>query len=142
MNKQIEKIYQLAKEINSLNYQRAYKKLEKIGIYPGQQIIIEIIHDHEGITQSQLAKISIRKPATITSILSHMEINGYILKKTDEKDKKTNRLFLTNKGKEIFKKIKIQKDEEINTILKDITSEEINTIYNVLSKIKNNLARE
>lgn len=139
MNNQVETICQLAKEIGSLNYQRSYKKLEQIGIYPGQQILIELIHKNQGISQSQLAKLSIRTPATITTMLSHMENNGYISKKVDEKDKRATRLFLTTKGERILKQIKTQKKEEMRIILKDITDEELTTIHNVLKKIKNNL---
>ena len=139
MNNQVETICQLAKEIGSLNYQRAYKKLEQIGIYPGQQILIELIHKNQGISQAQLAKLSIRTPATITTMLSHMENNGYISKKVDEKDKRATRLFLTAKGEKILKQIKTQKKEEMRIILKDITDEELTTIHNVLQKIKNNL---
>lgn len=139
MNNQVETICQLAKEIGSLNYQRSYKKLEQIGIYPGQQILIELIHKNQGISQSQLAKLSIRTPATITTMLSHMEKNGYISKKVDEKDKRATRLFLTTKGERILKQIKTQKKEEMRIILKDITDEELTTIHNVLQKIKNNL---
>ena len=139
MNNQVETICQLAKEIGSLNYQRSYKKLEQIGIYPGQQILIELIHKNQGISQSQLAKLSIRTPATITTMLSHMEKNGYIFKKVDEKDKRATRLFLTTKGEKILKQIKTQKKEEMRIILKDITDEELTTIHNVLKKIKNNL---
>ena len=139
MNNQVETICQLAKEIGSLNYRRSYKKLEQIGIYPGQQILIELIHKNQGISQSQLAKLSIRTPATITTMLSHMENNGYISKKVDEKDKRATRLFLTTKGEKILKQIKTQKKEEMCIILKDITDEELTTIHNVLQKIKNNL---
>ena len=139
MNNQVETICQLAKEIGSLNYQRSYKKLEQIGIYPGQQILIELIHKNQGISQDQVAKLSIRTPATITTMLSHMENNGYISKKVDEKDKRATRLFLTTKGEKILKQIKTQKKEEMRIILKDITDEELTTIHNVLKKIKNNL---
>lgn len=139
MNNQVETICQLAKEIGSLNYRRSYKKLEQIGIYPGQQILIELIHKNQGISQSQLAKLSIRTPATITTMLSHMENNGYISKKVDENDKRATRLFLTTKGEKILKQIKTQKKEEMCIILKDITDEELTTIHNVLQKIKNNL---
>ena len=139
MNNQVETICQLAKEIGSLNYQRSYKKLEQIGIYPGQQILIELIHKNQGISQAQLAKLSIRTPATITTMLSHMENNGYISKKVDEKDKRATSLFLTTKGEKILKQIKTQKKEEMCIILKDITDEELTTIHNVLQKIKNNL---
>ena len=139
MNNQVETICQLAKEIGSLNYRRSYKKLEQIGIYPGQQILIELIHKNQGISQSQLAKLSIRTPATITTMLSHMENNGYISKKVDENDKRATRLFLTTKGEKILKQIKTQKKEEMCIILKDITDEELTTIHNVLKKIKNNL---
>ena len=139
MNNQVETICQLAKEIGSLNYQRSYKKLEQIGIYPGQQILIELIHKNQGISQAQLAKLSIRTPATITTMLSHMENNGYISKKVDENDKRATRLFLTTKGEKILKQIKTQKKEEMSIVLKSITDEELSTIHNVLKKIKNNL---
>ena len=72
-------------------------------------------------------------------MLSHMEKNGYISKKVDEKDKRATRLFLTTKGERILKQIKTQKKEEMRIILKDITDEELTTIHNVLKKIKNNL---
>lgn len=142
MKEEINELYRLAKEIGGLNYQKIYPKLDKIGMYPGQPILIQLIHDHEGISQAELSKCSQKKPATLTTMLSRMEKVGYIKRIPDDHDRRITHLYLTEKGKDTYKEVKKLKQDQSKILFHDITKEEIQVLKQVLTKIKNNLENE
>ena len=81
-------IYDMFKEIVLLNYKINYQELIDINLYPGQPIILERIFENNGITQSELSNITLKKPATITTMLNRLEHMGYVVRKNDINDNK------------------------------------------------------
>lgn len=141
MNTKIEDIYEIFKTISLLSYKINYNKLEKIGLYPGQPILIEKIYENEGISQRELSDVSFKKPATITTMINKLEINGYIKRKSDVNDKRIIKLYLTDLGKEKYYEMKKLKKSIGNIYFSNMTDEEISNMYNLLLKIKDNLEK-
>lgn len=141
MNTKIEDIYEIFKTISLLSYKINYNKLEKIGLYPGQPILIEKIYENEGISQRELSDVSFKKPATITTMINKLEINGYIKRKSDVNDKRIIKLYLTDLGKKKYYEIKKLKKSIENIYFSNMTDEEISNMYNLLLKIKDNLEK-
>lgn len=141
MNTKIEDIYEIFKTISLLSYKINYNKLEKIGLYPGQPILIEKIYENEGISQRELSDVSFKKPATITTMINKLEINGYIKRKSDVNDKRIIKLYLTDLGKEKYYEMKKLKKGIGNIYFSNMTDEEISNMYNLLLKIKDNLEK-
>ena len=141
MNTKIEDIYEIFKTISLLSYKINYNKLEKIGLYPGQPILIEKIYENEGISQRELSDVSFKKPATITTMINKLEINGYIKRKSNVNDKRIIKLYLTDLGKEKYYEMKKLKKSIGNIYFSNMTDEEISNMYNLLLKIKDNLEK-
>lgn len=139
--KNYDYIYDVFKEILMLNYKINYKKLLDINLYPGQPILLENIFEKEGITQSELSNLSLKKPATITTMINRLENNGYINRVNDDKDKRIVRLYLTELGKEKYYQMRDLKRSMGNIVFNDMSDEDIFKIYNLLLKIKNNLEK-
>ena len=134
-------IYDVFKEILQLNYKINYKELLDINLYPGQPILLENIFKKEGITQSELSNISLKKPATITTMINRLEHMGYINRVSDDNDKRIVRLYLTDLGRKKYYQLLNLKRIMSNNIFNGMSDEDISNIYNLLIKIKNNLEK-
>lgn len=134
-------IYDVFKEILQLNYKINYKELLDINLYPGQPILLENIFKKEGITQSELSNISLKKPATITTMINRLEHIGYINRVSDDNDRRIVRLYLTDLGRKKYYQLLNLKRSMSNNIFNGMSDEDISNIYNLLIKIKNNLEK-
>ena len=136
-----DNIYDLFKEIVLLNYKINYQELIDINLYPGQPIILEKIFENKDITQSELSNITLKKPATITTMLNRLEHMGYIVRQNDFNDKRLIRLYLTNIGIEkYYQMIELKKKME-NIIFEGMNEDDLSNVYNILLRIKNNLEK-
>jgi len=115
-NEPTESIDFLFAQVCHLHYTRAHQLLENIGLYRGQPHVLRSLWKREGITQSNLAAQLNITPATLTRMLQRMEKNGFIVRKSDDKDLRVTRVFLTELGREIENKVK-----EVWKIMEDET---------------------
>jgi|WetSurMetagenome_2_1015567.scaffolds.fasta_scaffold425168_1 DNA-binding MarR family transcriptional regulator len=67
--------------------------------------IMNIINSYPGITQSELAERSLKDKTNVTRMLDVLGKNGYIERKSDDKDRRLFRIFITGKGKLLLKKL-------------------------------------
>ena len=134
-------IYDMFKEIVLLNYKINYQELIDINLYPGQPIILERIFENNGITQSELSNITLKKPATITTMLNRLEQTGDIDIKDDINDKRLARLYLTNIGMEKYHQMMKLKKKMGNIIFEGMSEDDLSVVYRLMLKIKNNLEK-
>ena len=102
---------------------------------------MEKIFENKGITQSELSNITLKKTATITTMLNRLEHMGYIVRQNDFNDKRLIRLYLTNIGIEkYYQMIELKKKME-NIIFEGMNEDDLSNVYNILLRIKNNLEK-
>lgn len=125
------------------NYQTLINtKLRDMTIQAGQHDFFYVISKNEGITQKELAKhLCIGKSTTAKAVKCLME-QGYIYRKKDTIDKRYERLFLTEKGKEIEPEVTRIFHELIHTAVKGMTKEEVACAEMLLNKILHNILGE
>ena len=82
---------------------------------------LSIVSNHEGITQKSIARILHVAPSTVTVMLQKMEAAGLIVRRTDAKDQRLTRIYLTDAGRNL--------QDEMNTVLADF----INTSFGQMS---------
>lgn len=76
------------------------------GAHPGQVFCLRVIAGHDGITQRDLAEeLHIARP-TVTKMLQGMERAGLIERRSDERDQRLTRVFLTERGRELEAKVR------------------------------------
>lgn len=80
------------------------QELKKIGLCPGQDIILFQLSGQPGISQVQLARALGVEEATISMMLKRMTRAGLIKRTVDEKDARMMRVCLTAKGLDLRKK--------------------------------------
>ena len=142
--RQIEKnygdsLYGIFNQVIKLNFHRAHKLLEEIGLHPGQAHLLGVVGHEEGISQNQLAKILSVKPATVTGMIKKLEKAQYIERKIDEEDQRVMRVYTTEKGKKLSLKLKNYYNGIKNECFKNFTEDELVIFRRLLMQVKSNL---
>jgi len=75
-------------------------------MYRGQPYVLKVLWEEEGLTHSELARRLHVQPATVTNIITRMEKAGFVERRSDEKDQRVSRVYLTDKGREIQGQVK------------------------------------
>ncbi len=91
--------------------------------------------DKEGTPSTKLGPKMGMEPRSMTRMIKSLEKNGLIVKKSDEKDKRMVRLFLTESGNELRKKSRDVVIKFNEKIFETIKEKELNTCFKVLKEI-------
>ena len=108
---------------------------------PTQIKIIHYLFEHqnEEIYQKTLENHLKLSRATVSDVLKTMEKNGYILKKPNLEDARTNKIILNNIILDIHKKV-MQEVNNINNIIQsNISKDDLNVFIKVVEQMQENL---
>ncbi len=103
-----------------------------------QMIVLKRLHNDDGLSQNELAFLTLRNKSSLTRLLSKMEKKGYISRQQCKEDKRINNVYLTQKGKETFILTKPVIKKMITKMEKGITAFDKKQIITILKKIQNN----
>ncbi len=103
-----------------------------------QMIVLKRLHDKDGIPQNELAFLTLRNKSSLTRLLVKMEKKGYILRTQDQLDKRVNKVFLTEKGRETYIKTRPVITQLIDTMETNISEIEKQQMITLLQKIQFN----
>jgi DNA-binding MarR family transcriptional regulator len=107
-----------------------------------QMIILKKLHEQDGLNQNELASLTFRDKSSMARLLSKMEKKNYIQRKQSKEDKRINLVFLTEKGRTIFKQTRPALKKLINTMEENITMEEKKLMIKILKKVQFNFTQE
>lgn len=105
----------------------------------GQPKVLEYISEHEGCAQKDIAINCLIEPASVSSMLSTMEKDGLICRKTNTGNRRSSLVSLTELGLEKAGYVKNTFEEVEKKALKGFTEEEIHQLLNLLMKVNRNL---
>ncbi|MEQ8778406.1 MAG: MarR family transcriptional regulator [Roseibium album] len=80
---------------------RSGSHLMRIGLHPGQELVLKVLADSDGRTMSQLALALGVQPPTVTKMVTRLSSQGYVLRKVSDTDGRLARVFLTDEGREL-----------------------------------------
>ena len=103
-----------------------------------QMIVLKRLHNDDGLSQNELAFLTLRNKSSLTRLLSKMEKKGYITRQQSKEDKRINNVYLTQKGKEVFILTKPVIKKMITKMEKGITASDKKQIITILKKIQYN----
>lgn len=116
-----------------------YSRFLEMGIHPGQLPVMRAISMNEGITQRELASAIHVKPPTIAVTIKRMEKSGFICRKTDRADLRVCRLYLTEEGKALSKKLKALMEQNEKVLTKGFSEEELAQMKGYFGRIIQNI---
>lgn len=124
---------------------RAHRKIAeeafgKLGIYPGQEMILLQLWLEEGIPQSQIAACIKVEPPTATKMLQRMERAGLIERRPDPADARVSLVYLTERGRALEQPVlDAWKQIEAQTVA-NLSLTEQTLLHRLLAQIWTNLS--
>ena len=106
---------------------------------PEQYLVIDTLWDEGVLSQQQIADIIMKDKNSVTKLIDALEKKGLVQRKTDEQDRRLNKIHLTEYAlniKEVITEIAIK---STNTIFKDIPREDLEKFVSVLNKMSQNI---
>ncbi|WP_195694854.1 MarR family winged helix-turn-helix transcriptional regulator [Priestia megaterium] len=105
----------------------------------GQYLYLVRICENPGIIQEKLAEMIKVDRTTAARAIKKLEMNGFIEKKDDLRNKKNKNLFPTEKGKNVYPFIKRENDYSDKVALEGFTLEETDTILKLVQRVRKNI---
>jgi DNA-binding MarR family transcriptional regulator len=101
-----------------------------------------IVNHGNGLSQDEITHALEIDKATTARALKNLEDNGYIERKSDEKDKRIKRVFLTKKGADIKDELKKAAEVWEEKVTQGIEEEKMEIFLDVLDKMKENMIKQ
>jgi DNA-binding MarR family transcriptional regulator len=108
----------------------------------GQPKVLDFLKDHNGANQKEIAQGCHIEPPTLSSILGRMEEGGLIERKTNEKNRRTQNVYLTEEGRYYQEKVDAMFSVIEEKAFQNFTEEEKNAFMESYEKIYQNLKTE
>ncbi|MGG4491194.1 MarR family winged helix-turn-helix transcriptional regulator [Metabacillus idriensis] len=108
----------------------------------GQYLYLVRICESPGIIQEKVAELIKVDRTTAARSIKKLEMNGFIVKKEDEHNKKIKRLYPTGKGKKIFPFIKRENDHSNTVALEGLSEEGIESLFDLLQRVRRNIEKD
>ena len=121
-------------------YQKAHghfkKRLQGHGLTPVQHLILESLWEEEGLSASDIGKKLMLDSATLSGILERMAEKGWIIKDTDDVDKRFVRIHLADKAKYMRALLMEEREQANEEILGALSLEEKVLLKRLLRDLK------
>ena len=101
--------------------------------------ILADLFQQDGVRQQDLAMSSLKDKATITRSVSFLEQEGLVLRSPDPTDRRTKRIYITAKGRQVYQKILPIGHQVLTQAKQDVKAEELAVCQRVLQRMYNNL---
>ncbi len=109
-------------------YQQAHSNMKKFllpyGLTPVQTLVLEAIRREEGLSATDIGKKLSLDSATLSGILDRLADRGWIIKQIHQDDKRTLRLHLAEKARDLEDELILARERSNEEILKDLSPEE------------------
>jgi DNA-binding MarR family transcriptional regulator len=113
--------------------------LSEAGIHEGQDILLYYLSQEDGQTVSSLVEKMCIQQATISNMIDRMVATGMIIKEKDAADKRTSRIYITDKGTDAYKQIvRIWKTME-SVATTGLSEQQQTQLADLLKQVLNNL---
>ncbi|WP_270182312.1 MarR family winged helix-turn-helix transcriptional regulator [Alkalihalobacillus sp. CinArs1] len=108
----------------------------------GQYLYLVRICESPGIIQEKVAELIKVDRTTAARSIKKLEMNGFIVKKEDEHNKKIKKLYPTEKGRKIFPFIKRENDHSNTVALEGLSEEDIENLFDLLQRVRRNVEKD
>lgn len=114
------------------------ENLEHYNLGSGQFQFLMMLYQKDGVNQETLAiQLNLDK-ATSARAIKKLEEKGFVIRKKDAADKRSNKILLTEKAKKLKPRIKTILKKWTDHLLTDISKEDEKRLYFILEKMAKN----
>lgn len=117
-------------------------EFKEIGLSNLQFLYVVRIYEHPGIIAEQLSNLIKVDRTTLARAVHRLEKQDYIRRENDPDNKKIKRLYVTEKGKQIYSFIIRENSHSNEVALKGFTPEEAQQLHDYLVRMRQNIDQE
>lgn len=131
----------LVHDVSRLRRTVADKALQPLGITRSQSWVLAYLSRHEGsgMTQTELSREMDVGKVTLGGLVDRLEEKGYVERKPDPTDRRTNRIYTTATGATVVKKMQAISEKLNAEILESIPDRDVVKAEKVLQGMKKKL---
>jgi MarR family transcriptional regulator, transcriptional regulator for hemolysin len=109
------------------------------GTTRAQWVVLFRLRAHEGLSQVDLAEVLELQPISLVRLLDRLVEQGLLERRHDPKDRRANRLFLTEAGRRLVDDLDSLRDAIASDVLGDIPDEVIASSLKTLLDLKEHI---
>lgn len=117
----------------------AVQSFEDAGISRGQPRVLDYLIEHDGCIQREIAACFNFNPASVSSVLSTMERDGYIERRAPKGDRRAQQVFLTPLGREKQQTVQSIHERTDEVCFDGFSAEELELFESMLERVMQNL---
>lgn len=116
------------------------KRLAEIALYPGQDAVLLVIGEDDGISLRDLALRLDVRPPTITKTVARLTAQGLVEKRSSQEDARRSHVYLTAAGQSIVEAVGASQAAIERAAVKGLSDKERKMLRKLLQKVTKNLA--
>ncbi|WP_299106005.1 MarR family transcriptional regulator [uncultured Tenacibaculum sp.] len=116
-------------------------KNNNIDVTPEQWAILNRLNEKSGLTQKEVAKLTFKDNANITRIVDKLEKKGLAIRQADSNDRRSWKISITKKGKEVRDLVEPLAIEILKKATKGLSDKDIVIFNTTTKKILENLSK-
>ena len=109
------------------------------GTTRAQWIVLFRLRQQEGLSQVDLAEVLELQPISLVRLLDRLVEHGLLERRHDPKDRRTNRLFLTERGRQLVDDLDSLREAIATDVLEKVSEEAIKTSLATLCELKDRI---
>jgi MarR family transcriptional regulator, transcriptional regulator for hemolysin len=109
------------------------------GTTRAQWIVLFRLRDQEGLSQVDLADVLELQPISLVRLLDRLVEHGLVERRSDPRDRRTNRLFLTKAGRQLADDLDSLRDAIANDVLQGMPTAALEASLKTLRDVKDRI---
>ena len=119
------------------------RRVKETGLTPVQwHVLYSLFDEEDGLSQTSLAEHLIMAKPPLGRIIDRLEQDGWVIRKDDPKDRRANKIFLTQKITPLVSNIQLLLDEISDIATSGLSKNERHLFINFLDSAQQNLAAQ
>lgn len=114
------------------------RELEPYNIGRGQYLFLIVLYYKDGMSQDALCNALNIDKGTTARAISKLERAGYVQRKTDPRDMRTNRVYLTEAARDFKPRLLEILDRWNEILIEGLNKEEVETVFKLLTRMAEN----
>lgn len=133
--------FALAK-VAKLHRHRADELLSRVGLYVGQEMLLDVLWTEGEMTQTELANRLAIQPATLTVALKRLEKAGHVVRSRDPEDKRISRVQSSSKSKDLREGVMLARSRLEYDTVQNLSEAEQKMLSILLTKVSDGFSNE
>lgn len=134
-----DEIYHKFMHMAKLTAMKTHEKLETIGLYRGQPVLLFNLWEKEGLSGRELSELMEVQAATVTKMVQRLKNNGYVKTVSDKEDSRVSRVYLTDKGIDVEGAVRDIFDGLHQSVFAGLSQEKLDLLEEVLDTMRTNI---